>query len=48
MKQKELEPLLEPLQALAELFQRSGCRGMVIGGVAVGLLGKPRFTALRT
>ena len=45
MKPKELEPLLEPLQALAELFRRSGCRGMVIGGIAVGLLGRPRFTA---
>lgn len=45
MKPKELEPLLEPLQALTELFRRFGCRGMVIGGIAVGLLGKPRFTA---
>ena len=45
MKPKELEPLSEPLQALTELFRRSGCRGMVIGGIAVGLLGTPRFTA---
>ncbi len=45
MKTKELEPLLEPLQALTELFRHFGCRGMVIGGIAVGLLGKPRFTA---
>lgn len=38
-------PLLEPLAALQRLLSRFGDRGVIIGGIAVSLLGKPRLTA---
>ena len=38
------KPFLDPLDALARLFNRFGKRGVVIGGIAVGLLSKTRFT----
>ena len=36
--------MLEPLQALQRLITRFEERGVVIGGMAVGFLGNPRFT----
>lgn len=44
-KPRELNPLLEPLSVLQRLFKKTKCQGMIIGGVAASLLGKPRFTA---
>ena len=41
---RELTPLLEPLAALQRLLDRFGERGMIIGGVAASLLGRPRLT----
>jgi hypothetical protein len=41
----ELHPLLEPLAAVQRLLTRFGERGMIIGGVAASLLGRPRLTA---
>lgn len=41
----ELKNLLKPLSSLEKLMKRAGCPWMIIGGVASGLLGKPRFTA---
>ncbi len=41
----ELAPLLEPLAAVQRLLTHFGERGMIIGGVAASLLGKPRLTA---
>jgi len=38
-------PLLEPLAALQRLLSRFEDRGVIIGGIAVSLLGKPRLTA---
>jgi len=45
MKQQEVIVLLEPLRALMELFSLFESRGIIIGGVAASLLGKPRATA---
>jgi len=42
---QELQPLLEAVQALQRLIDGFEQQGMIIGGVAVGLLSKPRFTA---
>lgn len=39
-----LEPLLDALDALQHLLSRFDNRGVVIGGAAVSLLGKARFT----
>lgn len=45
----KLDPSLEPfrnaIEALQRLFHTMDDRGVIIGGVAVGFLGKPRFTA---
>ena len=41
----DLIPLLEPLIALQTLIEDSGYQGVIIGGIAASLLGKPRFTA---
>ena len=38
------KPFLDPLEALDKLLSRFGHRGVVIGGIAVGLLSKTRFT----
>ena len=41
------EPLklfVEPLTALQHLLDRFGEQGVIIGGIATGFLGKPRFT----
>jgi len=40
-----LTPLLAPLAAVQRLLARFGGRGIIIGGVAASLLGKPRLTA---
>ena len=42
---QELTPLLAPLIAVQRLLSRFGDRGIIIGGVAASLLGKPRLTA---
>ena len=39
-----LEPLLDALDALQQLISRLGDRGVIIGGAAVSILGRPRFT----
>lgn len=40
-----LIPLLKPLTALQHLLDQYEDRGIIVGGVAAGLLGKPRLTA---
>jgi predicted nucleotidyltransferase len=42
---KSLEPFRATLEALQRLLHQFDDRGVIIGGVAVGFLGKPRFTA---
>ncbi len=44
-KTDELEPLLPTLRAVQQLIDRFGKKGIVIGGAAVSLLGRPRMTA---
>ena len=39
------DPLLEPLSDIQKWMESCACPWMVIGGLAVGLLAKPRFTA---
>ena len=41
-----LTPLLAPLRAVLDLLGDFGERGVIIGGLAVALLGEPRFTAV--
>jgi len=38
-------PLLEPLMALQRLLEHFDNQGVIIGGIAASLLGKPRLTA---
>ena len=38
------EPFHDPLEALDRLLSQFGYRGVVIGGIAVGLLSQTRFT----
>lgn len=40
-----LEPLLAPINALQRLFEIFDNQGVIIGGIAVSILGKPRLTA---
>ncbi len=40
-----VEPFYGPLEALQRLMKKFNDRGVVIGGVAASLLGKPRYTA---
>ena len=40
-----ITPLLEPLMALQRLLEHFDYQGVIIGGIAASLLGKPRFTA---
>lgn len=42
---KNLEPFRAAIEALQRLLLKQNDRGVIIGGVAVSLLGKPRFTA---
>lgn len=41
----DLEALHDPLMAVQKLLLRFDNQGLVIGGIAVSLLGSPRFTA---
>ncbi len=41
----ELEPLVHSLTAVQRLLDHFGQKGVIIGGVAASLLGKPRLTA---
>lgn len=41
----DITPLLEPLIALQRLLEGFNNQGVIIGGIAASLLGKPRFTA---
>jgi hypothetical protein len=43
--QETIEPFISPLEAVNRLLTRFDDRGVVIGGIAVNLLGKPRLTA---
>jgi len=40
-----ISPLLEPLIAIQRLLEHFDNQGLIIGGIAASLLGKPRFTA---
>ena len=42
---KSLEPFRATIQSIQRLLAKYNDRGVIIGGIAVGLLGKPRFTA---
>ncbi len=42
---KSLEPFRATIEALHRLLKKHNDRGVIIGGIAVGLLGKPRYTA---
>lgn len=42
---KKLEPFRAAIAALHNLLKKRADRGVIIGGIAVGFLGKPRFTA---
>ncbi len=42
---KSLEPFRATIEALNRLLQKFDQRGVIIGGIAVGFLGKPRYTA---
>jgi hypothetical protein len=39
-----IQTFVEPLSALQRLLDRFGEQGVIIGGIATGFLGKPRFT----
>lgn len=41
---EHLMPLLAPISALQRLLEHLGGRGVILGGIAMGFLGKPRFT----
>lgn len=46
MKPKDvLKPLSAPIEALQKLIERFDDQGIIIGGVAASILGKPRLTA---
>lgn len=40
----DFAPLIKPLKSLQQLLERFGERGVIIGGIATGFLGRPRFT----
>lgn len=42
---KSLEPFRAAIESLQRLLHEFDNRGVIIGGIAVGFLGKPRFTA---
>lgn len=42
---KSLEPFRAAIESLNRLLEKYNYRGVIIGGVAVSFLGKPRFTA---
>jgi hypothetical protein len=42
---ENITPLLAPLEALQHLLSLFSDRGVIVGGIAVSLLGSPRYTA---
>jgi len=40
-----IDPFLEPLAALQNLIDTLNGRGLIMGGIAASLMGKPRLTA---
>ena len=42
---QRVEPFSAPVAAVQRLLARFGDRGMIIGGIAASLLGRPRLTA---
>ena len=42
---KSLEPFRAAIESLQRLLHKYNDRGVIIGGIAVGFLGKPRYTA---
>lgn len=40
-----VDPILKPLAALQNLFDKLNGRGLIMEGIAASLLGKPRLTA---
>jgi predicted nucleotidyltransferase len=42
---KNIEPFRATIESLNRLLEKHNYQGVIIGGVAVGFLGKPRFTA---
>jgi len=42
--QKEIEPFRAAIEAIQRLLAKFDNRGVIIGGIAVGFLGKPRLT----
>jgi len=42
--QKGMEPFRAAIEAVQHLLEKFDNRGVIIGGIAVGLLGRPRFT----
>ena len=42
---ESVEPFLAPLESIQHLLKKFNQQGVVIGGVAASLLGKPRYTA---
>lgn len=42
---KSIEPFRATIESLNHLLKKHNYQGVIIGGVAVGFLGKPRFTA---
>jgi hypothetical protein len=45
MSTEQIEPLLSPLASLQKVLDHFDQQGIIIGGVAASLLGKPRLTA---
>ncbi|MEW6618152.1 MAG: nucleotidyltransferase [bacterium] len=41
---KALEPFTKALDAVQKLFENNSYQWMILGGIAVSILGKPRFT----
>ena len=42
---KTLEPFRAAIESVQRLLRKYNDRGVIIGGIAVGFLGRPRFTA---
>ncbi len=42
---KSLEPFRATIEAINHLLKNFNDRGVIIGGIAIGFLGKPRYTA---
>lgn len=42
--QKEIEPFRATIEAVQRLLAKFDNQGVIIGGIAVGFIGKPRFT----